>query len=48
MVLPKEFVNELYLIGLKEIKCLYKFSETKETDPNEFQVHMTREILFSK
>ena len=29
MVLPKINSKEFYLIGLKEIECLYKYSETE-------------------
>ena len=30
MALPKLILKELYLIGLKEIKCLYKYSNIKK------------------
>lgn len=41
----QKWICEFYLTALKEIKCLYNYTEIlKKINLNEFQVHMIREI----
>ena len=48
MVLSK-FVSELYLIGLEEVKCLYKFWKIYNiTGQNEFHVHVNGKTFSNK